>query len=389
MSSLWVERLSLTNFRNYKSGNVTAGSGPVVLLGANGSGKTNLLEAVSLLAPGQGLRRASYPDLSYHNSQAASTGDWAVSAQLHTNDTILQVGTGLQPSTSGSDRARTGRLVRIDGETQRGSGVLADLVEMMWLTPMSDGLFTGPASERRRFLDRLVLCFDASFRTRAGQYERAMRQRNRLLDQGVSSAAQFHGLETLMAEMGVAIAAARVEVVTALMCEMEIRRERDGEKAIFPWADVKLEGTLEEALVGQPAIDVEDSYLTELQRTRERDRAAGRTLIGPHRSDLVVMHGPKQMPAKFSSTGEQKALLVGMVLAHAEMSAKRRLGVPPILLLDEIAAHFDVDRRRGLFEDLVRIGGQCWMTGTDRSDFLALEDCATFIHITDGQTSTI
>ena len=389
MSSLWVERLSLTNFRNYKSGNVTAGSGPVVLLGANGSGKTNLLEAVSLLAPGQGLRRASYPDLSYHDSQAASTGDWAVSAQLHTNDTILQVGTGLQPSTSGSDRARTGRLVRIDGETQRGSGVLADLVEMMWLTPMSDGLFTGPASERRRFLDRLVLCFDASFRTRAGQYERAMRQRNRLLDQGVSSAAQFHGLETLMAEMGVAIAAARVEVVTALMCEMEIRRERDGEKAIFPWADVKLEGTLEEALVGQPAIDVEDSYLTELQRTRERDRAAGRTLIGPHRSDLVVMHGPKQMPAKFSSTGEQKALLVGMVLAHAEMSAKRRLGVPPILLLDEIAAHFDVDRRRGLFEDLVRIGGQCWMTGTDRSDFLALEDCATFIHITDGQTSTI
>ena len=389
MSSLWVERLSLTNFRNYKSGNVTAGSGPVVLLGANGSGKTNLLEAVSLLAPGQGLRRASYPDLSYHDSQAASKGVWAVSAQLHTNDTILQVGTGLQPSTSGSDRARTGRLVRIDGETQRGSGVLADLVEMMWLTPMSDGLFTGPASERRRFLDRLVLCFDASFRTRAGQYERAMRQRNRLLDQGVSSAAQFHGLETLMAEMGVAIAAARVEVVTALMCEMEIRRERDGEKAIFPWADVKLEGTLEEALVGQPAIDLEDSYLTELQRTRERDRAAGRTLIGPHRSDLVVMHGPKQMPAKFSSTGEQKALLVGMVLAHAEMSAKRRLGVPPILLLDEIAAHFDVDRRRGLFEDLVRIGGQCWMTGTDRSDFLALEDCATFIHITDGQTSTI
>ena len=389
MSSLWVERLSLTNFRNYKSGNVTAGSGPVVLLGANGSGKTNLLEAVSLLAPGQGLRRASYPDLSYHDSQAASKGVWAVSAQLHTNDTILQVGTGLQPSTSGSDRARTGRLVRIDGETQRGSGVLADLVEMIWLTPMSDGLFTGPASERRRFLDRLVLCFDASFRTRAGQYERAMRQRNRLLDQGVSSAAQFHGLETLMAEMGVAIAAARVEVVTALMCEMEIRRERDGEKAIFPWADIKLEGTLEEALVGQPAIDLEDSYLTELQRTRERDRAAGRTLIGPHRSDLVVMHGPKQMPAKFSSTGEQKALLVGMVLAHAEMSAKRRLGVPPILLLDEIAAHFDVDRRRGLFEDLVRIGGQCWMTGTDRSDFLALEDCATFIHITDGQTSTI
>ena len=387
LSGLWVERLSLTNFRNYKSGSVAVKPGPVVLLGSNGSGKTNLLEAVSLLAPGQGLRRASYPDLAYQDGQGVGTGDWAVAAQLHTNNSVVQVGTGLQSAQSGADKPRPGRLVRIDGETQRGSGVLAELVEMVWLTPMSDGLFTGPASERRRFLDRLVLCFDPRFRSRAGQFERAMRQRNRLLDQGVTRDAQFQGLETVMADMGVAIAAARVEIVAALAQEMQARRQREGEHAMFPWADVKLDGTLEIALHDNPALDVEDLYLADLKRYRERDRAAGRALLGPHRSDLVVMHGPKQMPAKLCSTGEQKALLVGIVLAHAVLSAGRRSGIPPILLLDEIAAHFDADRRRSLFEELLRIGGQCWMTGTDRSDFLALEERATFVHITNGQLS--
>ncbi|MEM9357637.1 MAG: DNA replication/repair protein RecF [Pseudomonadota bacterium] len=385
MSGLWVERLSLTNFRNYRSGLVEVDARPVVLLGPNGSGKTNLLEAVSLLAPGQGIRRASYPDLAHQDGKGDGSGEWAVAAQIHSNDAVVQIGTGLQNVAIGSGRQRPGRIVRIDGEPQRGSGVLADLVEMVWLTPMSDGLFTGPATERRRFLDRLVLCFDASFRSRAGQYERAMRQRNRLLEQGVTSDAQFQGLETVMAEMGVAIAAARAEVVAALVQEMQERRQREGDQAIFPWADIELEGTLENALDERPAIDVEDQFLSELHSGRERDRRAGRTLVGPHRTDLIVAHGPKQMPAKLCSTGEQKALLVGMILAHAVMSAGRRSGVPPILLLDEIAAHFDADRRRELFEDLLRLGGQCWLTGTDRSDFSALEEQATFIHVSDGQ----
>ncbi|MEM7747888.1 MAG: DNA replication/repair protein RecF [Pseudomonadota bacterium] len=387
MSGLWVERLSLTNFRNYKSGMVEVDARPVVLLGSNGSGKTNLLEAVSLLAPGQGIRRASYPDLAHQDGKGEGSGEWAVAAQVHSNGNVVQIGTGLQNAAVSSGRQRSGRLVRIDGEPQRGSGVLAELIEMVWLTPMSDGLFTGSASERRRFLDRLVLCFDASFRSRAGQYERAMRQRNRLLEQGVSNDAQFQGLETVMAEMGVAIAAARAEVVAALVQEMQERRRREGDQAIFPWADIQLEGALENALDERPAIDVEDHFLSELHRGRERDRRAGRTLVGPHRSDLIVAHGPKQMPAKLCSTGEQKALLVGMILAHAVMSAGRRSGVPPILLLDEIAAHFDVDRRRELFEELLRLGGQCWLTGTDRSDFSALEERATFLHISDGQLS--
>ncbi|MEM8976057.1 MAG: AAA family ATPase, partial [Pseudomonadota bacterium] len=226
MSGLWVERLSLTNFRNYKSGMVEVDARPVVLLGSNGSGKTNLLEAVSLLAPGQGIRRASYPDLAHQDGKGEGSGEWAVAAQVHSNGNVVQIGTGLQNAAVSSGRQRSGRLVRIDGEPQRGSGVLAELIEMVWLTPMSDGLFTGSASERRRFLDRLVLCFDASFRSRAGQYERAMRQRNRLLEQGVSNDAQFQGLETVMAEMGVAIAAARAEVVAALVQEMQERRQR-------------------------------------------------------------------------------------------------------------------------------------------------------------------
>ncbi|MEM8973212.1 MAG: DNA replication/repair protein RecF, partial [Pseudomonadota bacterium] len=341
----------------------------------------------SLLAPGQGIRRASYPDLAHQDGKGEGSGEWAVAAQVHSNGNVVQIGTGLQNAAVSSGRQRSGRLVRIDGEPQRGSGVLAELIEMVWLTPMSDGLFTGSASERRRFLDRLVLCFDASFRSRAGQYERAMRQRNRLLEQGVSNDAQFQGLETVMAEMGVAIAAARAEVVAALVQEMQERRRREGDQAIFPWADIQLEGALENALDERPAIDVEDHFLSELHRGRERDRRAGRTLVGPHRSDLIVAHGPKQMPAKLCSTGEQKALLVGMILAHAVMSAGRRSGVPPILLLDEIAAHFDVDRRRELFEELLRLGGQCWLTGTDRSDFSALEERATFLHISDGQLS--
>lgn len=377
---LWVEALELTNYRNYTRLSLRADRRPVVLLGPNGAGKTNLMEAVSLLAPGQGLRRVAYSEI----AKSGGSGDWAVAANLHANGQPVQIGTGLQPVAA--TNARSGRIVRINGETQSGSGALADYVEMVWLTPASDGLFTGPASERRRFLDRLILCFDPGYRTRAGHFDRAMRQRNRLLDDGGRSPL-LDGLETIMAETGVAIAAARVEAVTALRTEMQTRRGRSG--AVFPWADLQLEGDLETALEQRPAIDIEDWYCSELARGRERDRAAGRALMGPHRSDLSVGNGPKGIPAKISSTGEQKALLISLILAHAELSTMRRNGIAPILLLDEIAAHLDDTRRSALFNDLLRIGSQAWMSGTDHIAFAALSGQAQFFCVEDGDVKAI
>lgn len=378
--SVWVERLALTNFRNYASARLHLAPGPIVLLGANGAGKTNLLEAVSLLAPGQGLRRAPFPQL----ARMSGSGDWAVAARLNTPRGAVDIGTGRLPGQDASDASRTGRLVRIDGIAQPGSGALADWVEMVWLTPALDGLFTGPASERRTFLDRLTLCFDPGYRTRAGQFERAMRQRNRLLQDGVFEEARFSGLEQIMAETGVATAAARAQAAAALEATIATRRERESDSP-FPWSRIALEGWLEERLADQPALDVEDAYQAALRSGRERDRAAGRTLVGPHRTDVLVEHGPKAMPAHVCSTGEQKALLIGLVLAHAELLAERRDGGSPILLLDEIAAHLDVSRRGALFEELLRIGSQAWMTGTDRHAFSALENRARFLQVEDGR----
>ena len=373
---LWVETVALTNYRNYAALALKTDHRPVILLGQNGAGKTNLLEAISLLAPGQGMRRAAYVDL----AKNGGAGDWAVAATLHIDGESVRIGTGLQPG--GSSSPRSGRIVRINGVAHSGSGALADYTEMVWLTPASDGLFTGAAAERRRFLDRLILCFDPGYRTRAGQFERAMRQRNRLLDNG-GSAALLSGLETIMAETGVAIAAARVEAVAALRAEMQARQERQTE-ALFPWAALKLDGGLENALEQRPAVDVEDWYCSQLASGRDRDRAAGRTLMGPHRSDLIVYHGPKGMLARVCSTGEQKALLIALVLAHAELSAARCDGVAPILLLDEIAAHLDGARRAALFEDILRIGAQAWMTGTDYAAFASLEGRAQFFRVEEG-----
>jgi DNA replication and repair protein RecF len=377
VSALWIERLSLTNFRSYSGAVIDAAPGPIVLTGANGAGKTNLLEAVSLLAPGQGLRRAGFDALASQNGG----GDWAVAAKVHTVLGTIEIGTGLKPGPHRPGRA--GRLVRIDGVTQSSSGVLAEFVEVVWITPAMDGLFTGPASERRRFLDRLILCFDPGYRLRLAAYERAMRQRNRLLDDGVRDPSRFNGLELVLAETGVAIAAARVEAVSNLAATIAARRARD-EASPFPWADLALDGRLEANLQSAPAVDVEDAFARLLAANRERDRGAGRMLDGPHRSDLVVRHGPKAMPAALCSTGEQKALLVGLVLAHAELAGRRGEAGPPVLLLDEIAAHLDVDRRAALFDEILRLGNQCWMTGTDESQFSALRGKALFLTVTGG-----
>lgn len=377
---LWIERVQLTNFRSYPSAIVETTAEPVVLVGANGAGKTNFLEAISLLAPGQGLRRAAFSDLSL----ASGDGGWSVAGRVHTHVGTIDIGTGLMRSGGASGgEGRQGRIVRIDGEAHSGSGALADYVEMVWLTPSMDGLFTGPAGERRRFLDRLILCFDAGYRTRVGRFERAMQSRNKLLGDGVRDNALIEGFEMAMAENGVAVAAQRAETVASLAQVITRRRDRDP-GSLFPWADLAIEGTLETELADHPAIEVEDFYMRELRSSRERDRAAGRALSGPHRSDLVVGHGPKSMAARLSSTGEQKALLFGIVLAHAELVAERQSGLAPILLLDEVTAHFDVHRRSALFEEILRLGAQAWMTGTDAGAFEALSGRAQFRLVSEG-----
>jgi len=426
-NALWIERLALTNFRSYVAANVTTDAGPQVIVGANGSGKTNLLEALSLLAPGQGLRRVPFSDL----ARARGDGGFAVAARAHTLAGAADIGTGLQgraapnggvendtptpnPSpqgggefdrgeprrtmelappgrealshagASGRGSSERGRIVRIDGTAQTSSGVLADYLEIVWVTPAMDGLFTGPGSERRRFLDRLILCFDHGYRTIAGRFERAMTSRNRLLADGVRDDSQLAGFERVMAETGVAVAAARLEAVAAMVQIVDKRRERDPDSA-FPWSSFRLEGSIEDSLQRLSAVEAEDLYAQTLRQTRERDRAASRTLDGPHRSDLIVEHGPKELAARHCSTGEQKALLLGLVLAHAELLTERQEGAAPILLLDEITAHLDADRRAALFDEILHLGAQAWMTGTDKNAFDALADRARFWAVQEGK----
>jgi len=371
---LWVARLRLNDFRNYGSLSLELDARPVVLTGPNGSGKTNLLEAVSLLAPGRGLRRAPFIELT--RGDAGESATWAVSARVNGPEGMVDIGTGLVPGGNGG-----GRTVRIDGVPARSSGVLGDHVRLVWLTPAMDGLFTGAAGDRRAFLDRLIQTLLPGYRALLGRFERAMRQRNALLERGVAQSSQFEGLEMQMAEDGVALAAARAEAVEWLKAEAGEARER---ASAFPWATMALEGDLETRLERAAAVDVEDDYRAMLERGRERDRAARRTLDGPHRSDLLVGHGPKAMAARNCSTGEQKALLIGLVLAHARLVRQRAQGRAPLILLDEIAAHLDETRREGLYDEILALGAQAWMTGTDPELFAPLGDRARSLHVENG-----
>jgi DNA replication and repair protein RecF len=384
---VWVERLHLTDFRNYRSLQLNVGPSPVVLTGTNGAGKTNLLEAVSLLSSGQGLRRVPYPELARLGANC-----WAVAARLVTPLGPMDIGTGLAETLGRSahpDRQpgrSAGRIVRIDGATQSGSAALARHVEIVWLIPAMDGLFTGPASDRRRFLDRLICSLDPSYRPLLGRFERAMQQRNRLLAEGARDGTHFVAFERVMAEAGVAVAAARALAVAELRAAIGARRDA-GIGALFPWAELALLGKLEAELARQAAIDVEDAYCERLAHARGRDRAAGRTLEGPHRSDLAVGHGPKQMPAKVCSTGEQKALLVGLVLAHCDLVRQRQEGTAPILLLDEITAHLDPPRRGALLDEIIALGSQAWLSGTDPEAFSTLAGRGQFLHLEEGRVA--
>ncbi len=376
---VFVETLKLSHFRNYPSLRLDLDAHHVVLTGENGAGKTNLLEAVSFLSPGRGLRRTPYDRVAQvAGEKDPLQGTWAVHAVLEGPAGPVEIGTGLQAGPTGVE---TQRRVHINGAAARGADALLEHSRILWLTPAMDGLFTGAKGDRRRFLDRLVLAIDPTHGRRVNDFERAMRSRNKLLEDHSADASWLDSIEAQMAETAVAIAFARNELIALL--RGIIADGPTGPDAVFPNAEISLEGPLEGLIQEGAAADLEDQYRALLCRNRPRDRAAGRTLEGPHRSNLDICHGPKNMPAALCSTGEQKALLTGIVLAHAKLVADVS-GIMPILLLDEIAAHLDEGRRAAMFDLIDTIGCQAWMTGTDAHMFESLGDRAQFFKVASG-----
>ncbi len=345
------------------------GPEPVVLYGANGAGKTNLLEALSFLSPGRGLRRARMEDIARRDGPQTAPA-WGVTAVLHRQDNAIKIAVGQVPE---YPRRRT---IRIDGQPAAGPQ-LQDHLTLMWLTPAQDRLFTGPASDRRKFLDRFTLIHAPEHGQNVIRYEKARSERNRLLSEGTSDTGWYRALEADMARRGAQIAASRAETVTRLVEEIENRPE-----GAFPKARLVLDGTSEALCQSGAALgDVEQRIAEDLAKNRALDMRAGRTLKGVHRSDLLVTHNAKNMPAEDCSTGEQKALLIGLFLAHARAQADKA----PLLLLDEVAAHLDTDRRAALIEELLDLGTQLFMTGTDASLFEAFAGRAQMFDVKDGQ----
>jgi DNA replication and repair protein RecF len=364
-----VRRLVLQNFRSYASAELSCGAGAVALVGPNGAGKTNLLEAVSLLSAGGGLRRAPHADL----SREGSGGDWAIAAEIDGADDRVRLGTGIEPGAEGPRRCR------IDGAPVPSAGAFAAHLRLVWLTPSMDGLFAGPASDRRRFLDRLVLAVDPEHGGRVAALERSLRNRNRLLEQERPDMRWLDAAERELAEIATSVAAARAETVMRLTALIEAAAAD-----AFPRAGMVLEGSLEAALQNGSATAVEDGYRERLADNRWRDRAAGRTLEGPHLSDLAVQDAGRAMPARRCSTGEQKALLIGLVLAHARLVAAS-FGSAPVLLLDEVAAHLDPGRRAALFAQLDGLGAQAWLTAADPGCFAELGAEASRFEVRPGR----
>ncbi len=364
----FIESLRLTDFRNYPSLDLDLSGIPVVFFGANGAGKTNILEAVSLLSPGRGIRRARMDDIArLENKERAPA--WGVTAGLNVDDEIVRIAVGQVPE---FPRRRT---VRIDGRNATGSE-LAQRISVMWLTPAQDRLFTGPASDRRKFLDRLTLSHAPDHGGAVVRHEKSRAERGRLLSEGISDAAWYDAIERDMAETGAIIALNRCQTVGRLIEEIAQRPE-----GVFPKADIRLEGEVEAlGMSDADPNDLIDFMVSMLRDNRSVDMRAGRTLRGIHKSDLKVTHQAKSMPAEDCSTGEQKALLIGLILAQARAQA----AYEPFLLLDEVAAHLDVDRRAALIEELIDLGTQVFMTGTDASLFDAFDGRAQMFQVEDG-----
>lgn len=366
-----VTQITLENFRNYRSLSLSLPARPVVLTGHNGAGKTNILEALSLLCPGRGFRKTTLKQM---DNLAAGGAPWVISVEIKNQHEANRIGMARD-----GQAQREKRILRVDGENMKSQAMLTQLTNVQWLIPAMDQIFMEGGSVRRRFLDRMVYGFDPEHATRVAQYEHAMRERNKLLaDRGSADPYWLSVLEQQMAEAGVAMTLARQETLARVSDAMA------GLNPHFPKAITELQGTLETWLAsGLSALEVETKFAARLAELRGLDSAAGRAMEGAHRSHFHVIHSVKNALAEQCSTGEQKALLLSLVLSAAQSRAKW-CGMPPILLLDEVVAHLDVDKRECLFDVISTTGIQTWMTGTDAADFQGLQAIATMIEISSG-----
>jgi DNA replication and repair protein RecF len=370
-----LTRLGLRNYRNYAGLDLRLDGRHVCLFGQNGSGKTNLLEAVSMLSPGRGLRGAEFGDLVRQTPEGEVARGWAISTDVRDGDVDRRISLALELDEQGRSR----RSARLDG-VETAQQDLGELMRVIWLTPAMDRVFAGPAGDRRRFLDRQVLAHFPSHAAASAGYEKAMRQRNALLEQGRSDPAWLDAIEVGMASAGAAMAIHRIDAVKVMQEAILARPE-----GAFPKALIDLDGEFEmHAANGVALTDIEQEIVIQLRENRGRDRIAGRTTEGVHRTDLRVIHAPKGLAADQCSTGEQKALLIGLILANAQALFERDFAPSPLLLLDEAAAHLDSDRRAALYDELAALGGQAWLTGTDRSLFDAFGDRAQRFEVSDG-----
>jgi DNA replication and repair protein RecF len=368
-----VRRLTLHNFRNYHAAALDADARTIVLVGPNGAGKTNLIEAISFLAPGRGLHRATLDEVAFNEGD----GSWTVAAEIEGALGLATLGTGIERSDS--DDATTQRKSRIDREAVSSAAAFADHLRVIWLVPAMDTLFTGAPSERRRFLDRLVLAVDADHAGRVNALERALRSRNRLLEEPRPDTHWLDAVEHETAELAIAVASLRVESVRRLDGVLTSRKDSP-----FPPAQIALDGWLEQLISLHPASEIEARYREVLRDSRGRDAAAGRTLDGPHRTDLKVIYAAKEIAAADASTGEQKALLISLVLAHARLLSEMT-GAAPVLLLDEVVAHLDPARRAALHGELAELGAQVWMTGADPALFQEMTVNAAVVEVRSGK----
>lgn len=369
-----VGRLMLSQFRSYSSLSLDLDTRSVVLTGPNGAGKTNILEALSFLLPGRGLRSAKLGEA----KRMGSSHPWAVSASLVDGGVVTQIGTGLDPESVEREK----RITKIDGQKVKSQNVLAEYVSLSWITPQMDRLFLDGASNRRRFLDRIVYGFDKSHASRLNRYEHRLRERSQLLKQGGADPQWLGSLEAALAEEAVAITAARREVVG------QLNQALKAYNGVFPRAILSLSGSIEEQWGSLSALEVEEWLRDAFVRSRYQDQFTGGSQVGPHRSDLDVIHADKKIPASLCSTGEQKTLLISITLAASELQSIRKQTVP-LLLLDEVVAHLDKKRRIALFEKLLGLKIQAWLTGTEKQFFMGLEDFAHFVRVEEGTIAEI